>query len=96
MPCRRPVHQLIPPVAIPFLDLADKFVIALSDLHQVLVGKVPPCLFQVAFELPPLPVELISIHHRPPCVKDSTLMVNIPGPIGQHGLPVTKHLQTPY
>ena len=63
MPCRRPIHQLMLLVAIPFLDLADKLVEAPVDLLQVIIGKLALRLFQVAFELHPSSPELISIHN---------------------------------
>src|SRR5690348_7938387 len=78
MPCVRPLHQLTLLVAIPFLDLADKLVIDPCDLLQVIVGKLPPLPFQVAFELHPLSLELISIH-RIVLLLDS----NVNGPSGR-------------
>src|SRR5689334_24269935 len=66
MPCVRPLHQLTLFVAIPFLDLADKLVIDPCDLLQVIIRKLPPLPFQIAFELHPFSFELISVHFIPP------------------------------
>src|SRR6476620_1224292 len=62
MPCFRPLHQLTLLVPIPLFDLTDKLLIVPLDLGQVVIGKLPPLLFQFAFELHPFSFELISIH----------------------------------
>src|SRR6478752_3744564 len=71
MPCFRPLHQLTLLVPIPLFDLTDKLLIVPLDLGQVVIGKLPPLLFQFAFELHPFSFELISIHlillPSPPC-----------------------------
>lgn len=62
MPLVRPLHQLIFFVAIPLLRFADELVVIPFDLLQVVIGKLAPFPFQLAFELFPFPLELICIH----------------------------------
>lgn len=47
---------------VPFLELADYLVEASFDLLQVIIDKLAPLLFEVAFELHPFPIESIRVH----------------------------------
>ena len=47
---------------VPFLELADYLVEASFDLLQVIIDKLAPLLFEIAFELHPFPIEPIRIH----------------------------------
>ena len=64
MPRVRPFQDLALLIPIPLLHLPDKRVVDTSDLLQVVIGKLAPLLFQLAFELQPLPLELISVYRH--------------------------------
>ena len=50
---------------VPFLELAENLVETSFDLLYVIIGKLAPLLFEVAFDLHPFPLELICIHGSP-------------------------------
>ena len=50
---------------VPFLEVAKYLVEASFDLLQVIIDKLAPLLFKIAFELYPFPIESIYIHGFP-------------------------------
>jgi len=62
MPLVGPLDDVVPFVAIPFLDFADKLVLVPFNLLQIIIIKLVPLLFEFTLELHPSPLELVSVH----------------------------------
>jgi hypothetical protein len=62
LPLIDPAAHLILFISVSFLNLAGEFIIIAFDLKQIVIRESAPLLFQFAFELLPLPFELIAVH----------------------------------
>ena len=62
MPCGCPLHQLDMLPGIQFLNLADKCLVVPFNLFQIILRKLAPLLWQIAFEMGPCSLDLFRVH----------------------------------
>ena len=66
IPLLRPTIHFFFPIAVSFLDDAEKFNIVAFRLHKIVVRQLAPSLLDLAFELLPATLELFLVHKNLP------------------------------
>src|SRR6266545_7787211 len=66
IPLLRPTIHFFFPIAISFLDDAEKFNVVAFRLHKIVVRQLAPSLLDLAFELLPATLELFLVHKNLP------------------------------